>query len=103
MIETKSDAARTAAPKKAAGRDVTVRAEWLDTLFPCVPGHEIVARMSAVGARVPAQTGDFVGIGCIVDSCKHREECDAGLETTATAWSARTTSQRPEASFQTSS
>lgn len=58
-----------------------VRAEWAGTIFPCVPGHEIVGRVSAVGARVSGfQAGDLVGIGCIVDSCKHCEECDTGLE-----------------------
>lgn len=57
------------------------RAEWAGTQFPCVPGHEIVGRVSAVGAHVSGfQAGDLVGIGCIVDSCQHCEECDAGLE-----------------------
>jgi len=58
-----------------------VRAEWAGTLFPCVPGHEIVGRVSAVGAHVTShKVGDLVGVGCLVDSCKHCEECDAGLE-----------------------
>jgi len=58
-----------------------VRAEWAGTQFPCVPGHEIVGRVSAVGAHVTSfKIGDLVGIGCIVDSCKHCEECDSGLE-----------------------
>jgi len=58
-----------------------VRAEWAGTLFPCVPGHEIVGRVSAVGAHVAGfKTGDLVGVGCIVDSCQHCEECDTGLE-----------------------
>ncbi|GLY62721.1 zinc-binding dehydrogenase [Pectobacterium brasiliense] len=58
-----------------------VRAEWAGTQFPCVPGHEIVGRVSAVGVHVSAfKTGDLVGIGCIVDSCRHCEECDDGLE-----------------------
>lgn len=58
-----------------------VRAEWAGTHFPCVPGHEIVGRVSAIGANVSSyRLGDLVGIGCIVDSCKHCEECDAGLE-----------------------
>ncbi|ACO79696.1 Zinc-containing alcohol dehydrogenase [Azotobacter vinelandii CA] len=58
-----------------------VRAEWAGTRFPCVPGHEIVGRVSAVGAHVSDfRAGDLVGIGCIVDSCRHCEECDAGLE-----------------------
>ncbi|WP_024873459.1 NAD(P)-dependent alcohol dehydrogenase [Tolumonas lignilytica] len=58
-----------------------VRAEWAGTQFPCVPGHEIVGRVSAVGPHVKGfKTGDLVGIGCIVDSCKHCEECDSGHE-----------------------
>ncbi|MBN6151237.1 NAD(P)-dependent alcohol dehydrogenase [Xanthomonas sp. AmX2] len=58
-----------------------VRAEWAGTRFPCVPGHEIVGRVAAVGAQVAGfQQGDLVGVGCIVDSCKHCEECDGGLE-----------------------
>jgi len=58
-----------------------VRSEWAGTLYPCVPGHEIVGRVTAVGADVSGfQIGDTVGIGCIVDSCKHCEDCGAGLE-----------------------
>jgi alcohol dehydrogenase (NADP+) len=58
-----------------------VRAEWSGTLYPCVPGHEIVGRVSALGAHVSGfKVGDLVGVGCIVDSCKHCDDCDAGLE-----------------------
>jgi uncharacterized zinc-type alcohol dehydrogenase-like protein len=58
-----------------------VRAEWAGTVYPCVPGHEIVGRVSAAGAQVSRfQVGDLVGIGCIVDSCRHCFECDDGLE-----------------------
>lgn len=58
-----------------------VRGEWAGTVFPCVPGHEIVGRVSAVGAHVSAfEAGDLVGVGCIVDSCKHCEDCETGLE-----------------------
>ena len=58
-----------------------VRSEWAGTLYPCVPGHEIVGRVSAVGAQVTAYgLGDLVGVGCIVDSCKHCDDCDEGLE-----------------------
>jgi uncharacterized zinc-type alcohol dehydrogenase-like protein len=58
-----------------------VRAEWAGTKFPCVPGHEIVGQVSAVGAHVSGlQAGDLVGVGCIVDSCKHCDECGNGLE-----------------------
>ncbi|WP_066459491.1 NAD(P)-dependent alcohol dehydrogenase [Castellaniella caeni] len=58
-----------------------VRSEWAGTLYPCVPGHEIVGRVAAVGAQVSShKVGDLVGVGCIVDSCKHCADCEAGLE-----------------------
>lgn len=58
-----------------------VRSEWAGTLYPCVPGHEIVGRVTAVGAHVSRhRVGDLVGVGCIVDSCQHCADCDEGLE-----------------------
>ena len=58
-----------------------VRAEWEGTIFPCVPGHEIVGHVSAVGAQVTKfQVGDMVGVGCLVDSCQHCGSCHDGLE-----------------------
>ena len=58
-----------------------VRAEWAGTQYPCVPGHEIVGRVSAAGAETSGfQVGDLVGVGCIVDSCKQCEDCGEGLE-----------------------
>ncbi|MGC6113564.1 NAD(P)-dependent alcohol dehydrogenase [Klebsiella aerogenes] len=57
------------------------RAEWAGTLYPCVPGHEIVGRVTAVGDAVSDYAvGDLVGVGCMVDSCKQCEECAEGLE-----------------------
>jgi uncharacterized zinc-type alcohol dehydrogenase-like protein len=59
----------------------TVRAEWAGTQFPCVPGHEIVGRVSAVGEHVKThKVGDLVGVGCMVDSCQHCADCGDGLE-----------------------
>ena len=59
----------------------TVRSEWPGTLYPCVPGHEIVGHVSAVGADVSGfKVGDIVGVGCLVDSCRHCASCDEGLE-----------------------
>src|SRR3978361_2076745 len=59
----------------------TVRSEWAGTVYPCVPGHEIVGRVSAVGAGVNGfGKGDLVGVGCLVDSCQHCMECDDGME-----------------------
>ena len=59
----------------------TVKAEWAGTRFPCVPGHEIVGRVTRVGDAVTRyQHGDSVGVGCMVASCQHCDACDAGLE-----------------------
>lgn len=59
----------------------TVRSEWGGTLFPCVPGHEIVGHVSAVGSEVTGfKVGETVGVGCMVDSCQHCAACDEGLE-----------------------
>lgn len=58
-----------------------VRSEWAGTLYPCVPGHEIVGRVAEVGAHVSRhKAGDLVGVGCIVDSCQNCAECAEGLE-----------------------
>lgn len=59
----------------------TVRSEWQGTLYPCVPGHEIVGHVTAVGSGVKKfKVGDTVGVGCMVDSCQHCHACDDGLE-----------------------
>ncbi len=59
----------------------TARDEWHMTQFPSVPGHEIVGRVSAVGAEVSGfKVGDLAGVGCMVDSCKHCASCDEGVE-----------------------
>jgi uncharacterized zinc-type alcohol dehydrogenase-like protein len=59
----------------------TVRSEWGGTLYPCVPGHEIVGHVTAVGADVGGfKVGDTVGVGCMVGSCQHCHACDEGLE-----------------------
>jgi alcohol dehydrogenase (NADP+) len=59
----------------------TVRSEWAGTLYPCVPGHEIVGHVTAVGAKVGTfKVGDTVGVGCMVDSCRRCFACDDGLE-----------------------
>ena len=54
----------------------TVRSEWGGTLYPCVPGHEIVGHISAVGSAVTGfKLGDTVGVGCLVGSCQHCAAC----------------------------
>lgn len=59
----------------------TVRSEWEGTLYPCVPGHEIVGRVTAVGGGVTKfEVGDTVGVGCLVDSCQRCAACAEGLE-----------------------
>ncbi|ACL66691.1 Alcohol dehydrogenase zinc-binding domain protein [Anaeromyxobacter dehalogenans 2CP-1] len=62
----------------------TVRNEWsslASTVYPCVPGHEIVGRVAKVGAEVTRfAPGDLVGVGCMVDSDRTCPECRAGLE-----------------------
>lgn len=58
-----------------------VRSEWAGTIFPCVPGHEIVGHVSAVGVHVSGfKPGELVGVGCVVDSCKRCTDCAEGLE-----------------------
>jgi uncharacterized zinc-type alcohol dehydrogenase-like protein len=58
-----------------------VRDEWGGAMFPMVPGHEIVGRVSAVGNKVRKfKVGDLAGVGCMVDSCRKCKNCRAGLE-----------------------
>lgn len=58
-----------------------VRDEWGGSLYPMVPGHEIVGRVSSVGKNVTKfKTGDLVGVGCMVDSCRECENCKDGEE-----------------------
>ncbi|MBC56994.1 MAG: hydroxyacid dehydrogenase [Confluentimicrobium sp.] len=59
----------------------TARNEWGNTLYPCLPGHEIVGRVTAVGKDVTRfKTGDIAAVGCMVDSCQECESCREGLE-----------------------
>jgi len=55
--------------------------DWGRTTYPVVPGHEIVGRVTAVGDQVTRfKVGDRVGVGCMVDSCRHCQPCEEGLE-----------------------
>jgi alcohol dehydrogenase (NADP+) len=57
------------------------RGEWGNSTYPMVPGHEIVGRVTRVGPRVVKfKTGDVVGVGCFVDSCRTCGSCREGLE-----------------------
>ncbi len=59
----------------------TARNEWHGTTFPCVPGHEIVGRVTKVGSDVTLyKEGDLAGVGCLVDSCRECDNCKQGLE-----------------------
>jgi uncharacterized zinc-type alcohol dehydrogenase-like protein len=59
----------------------TVRSDWAGTVYPVVPGHEIVGRVTATGSGVSKfQVGDLAGVGCMVDSCRTCPSCREGLE-----------------------
>lgn len=59
----------------------SVRNEWHSSTYPIVPGHEIIGRVSVIGNKVSKyKVGDLVGVGCLVDSCRHCTSCDDGLE-----------------------
>ena len=59
----------------------TARGEWPGTNYACVPGHEIVGRVTAVGAKVTkVKVGDIGATGCMVDSCRTCPSCQKGLE-----------------------
>jgi alcohol dehydrogenase (NADP+) len=58
-----------------------IRNEWGNSIFPMVPGHEIVGRVTRTGSHVTGfKTGDLAGIGCFVDSCRTCPSCLAGEE-----------------------
>lgn len=59
----------------------TVRNEWKSTMYPCIPGHEIVGRVIQIGKEVKAfKKDDIVAVGCMVDSCGICPSCKEGLE-----------------------
>ena len=70
------------------------KAEWepmVPSIFPMVPGHEIVGRISQVGSEVTKfKEGDFAGIGCFVDSCRVCPACTGGIEQYCIKGSAQT-------------
>jgi uncharacterized zinc-type alcohol dehydrogenase-like protein len=58
-----------------------VKNEWGGSFYPMVPGHEIVGHVAKVGAQVTRfKTGDVVGVGCFVDSCRECHNCKDGYE-----------------------
>ncbi len=55
--------------------------DWGNTVYPCMPGHEIVGRVTKVGGNVTRHSvGDLVGVGCMIDSCRECESCRGGEE-----------------------
>jgi uncharacterized zinc-type alcohol dehydrogenase-like protein len=100
MASTTSPLASTTIPRRdATDRDVQIeilfcgichsdlhyaRNEWHDLMpavYPCVPGHEIIGRVTKVGAAVTKfKSGDLVGVGCLVDSDRTCPHCKASLE-----------------------
>ena len=57
------------------------RNDWGMSIYPLVPGHEIVGRVTAVGDHAKKfKVGDLAGIGCLVDSCRECDNCKDGLE-----------------------
>lgn len=59
----------------------TVRNEWGGTVYPCVPGHEIIGRVVKAGGSVKRfKEGDTAAVGCLVDSCRECDSCKEGLE-----------------------
>lgn len=57
------------------------RNEWGKTIYPCVPGHEIVGRVTQVGKEVKGfKVGDLAAVGCMVDSCRTCESCKQELQ-----------------------
>jgi uncharacterized zinc-type alcohol dehydrogenase-like protein len=58
-----------------------VRNEWRNTVYPCMPGHEVIGRVTRIGGGVTRhKVGDLVGVGCMIDSCGQCEPCRAGAE-----------------------
>ena len=58
-----------------------VKNEWSNTVYPCVPGHEVVGRVTKTGSAVTRHAiGDLVGVGCMIDSCRSCEACGGGEE-----------------------
>ncbi|HEX8462566.1 MAG TPA: NAD(P)-dependent alcohol dehydrogenase [Segetibacter sp.] len=58
-----------------------VKNDWGNSVYPCIPGHEIIGRVTVAGSQVTKfKTGDIVGVGCMIDSCGHCHSCNEGLE-----------------------
>jgi alcohol dehydrogenase (NADP+) len=59
----------------------TTRNDWGGTLYPSIPGHEIVGKITKIGSEVTKfKVGDLAGVGCLVDSCHTCDNCKKNLE-----------------------
>lgn len=59
----------------------TARNDWGGTVYPAVPGHEIIGKVTGIGPEVSKyKLGDLVGVGCLVDSCQTCSSCAQDLE-----------------------
>ena len=59
----------------------TARNDWGGTVYPAVPGHEIVGKVTKIGSKITkVKVGDFAAVGCLVDSCRECESCKHDLE-----------------------
>lgn len=75
----------------------TVRNEWKGTTYPCVPGHEIIGRVTQTGSHVQRfKVDEVVGVGCMVDSCRTCASCEDDLEQfcDATTWTFNSPDQK---------
>lgn len=79
----------------------TARSEWGPAIYPCVPGHEIVGKVTAVGAKVKKyKAGDLVGVGCLVDSCRTCGSCHEGQEQYCeNGWTGTYNSELPDGDY----
>ena len=75
----------------------TARGEWPGTVYPVVPGHEIIGKITSVGSEVNSfKVGDIAGIGCMVDSCRTCPSCKDGLEQYCDNWGTVFTYNSPD-------
>ncbi len=79
----------------------TARSEWGEAFYPCVPGHEIVGTVTAIGQEVIGfKEGQRVGVGCMVDSCRQCKTCKEGdeqhCERGQTCWTYNTQITKPQ-------
>jgi uncharacterized zinc-type alcohol dehydrogenase-like protein len=75
------------------------RNDWHNSIYPMVPGHEIVGRVTGVGSAVrKLRVGEYAGVGCMVDSCRQCEACVQGLEQYCTAGATLTYNDRERGS-----